>query len=58
VSKSKLRSKILKLRKKNYYNKSILKPEKIFRFIKKKKINFKYVGGYYPCNFEIDDLDI
>ena len=55
--KSKLRSKILNLRKKNSYKQLILDPERIFRFFKKNKINFKNVGGYYPCNNEIDDLD-
>jgi len=57
VSKSKLRSKILNLRKKNSYKKLTLYPEKIYKFLKKNKINFKNVGGYYPCNHEIDDLD-
>ena len=58
MNKSKLRSKILKLRKKNSYKKLRLYPDRIFRFLKKNKINFKNVGGYYPCNYEIDDLDI
>ena len=56
--KSKLRRKILNLRKKNSYKKLSLYPDKIYRFLKKNKINFKNVGGYYPCNNEIDDLDI
>ena len=58
MNKSKLRSKILKLRKKNSYKKLSLYPERIFGFFKKNKINFKNVGGYYPCNHEIDDLDM
>ena len=58
MSKSKLRSKILNLRKKNSNKKISLNPEKIYRFLKKNKINFKNVGGYYPCNYEIDDLEI
>ena len=58
MSKSKLRSKILNLRKKNSYKKLILYPDRIFQFFKKKKINFKNIGGYYPCNHEMDDLDI
>ena len=58
MSKSKLRSKILNLRKKNSHKKLSLSPVKIYRFFKKNKINFKNVGGYYPCNNEIDDLDI
>ena len=58
MSKSNLRSKILNLRKKNSYKKLILYPDRIFQFFKKKKINFKNIGGYYPCNHEMDDLDI
>ena len=58
MSKSKLRSKILNLRKKNSYKKLSLYPDRIYGFLKKNKINFKNVGGYYPCNHEIDDLDI
>ena len=57
VNKSKLRSKILNLRKKNSNKKLSLNSDKIYRFLKKNKINFKNVGGYYPCNHEIDDLD-
>tara|TARA_Y100000591_G_C21632108_1_gene593330 strand:+ start:61 stop:606 length:546 start_codon:yes stop_codon:yes gene_type:complete len=58
VNKSKLRSRILKLRKRNSFKKIKLNPDKIFRFFKKNKINFKNIGGYYPYNYEIDDLDI
>ena len=58
MNKSKLRGKILKLRKKNLHKKLKLYPNMIFRFLKKNKINFKNVGGYYPCNYEIDDLDL
>ena len=58
MSKSKLRSKILNLRKKNSHKKLSINPVKIYRFLKKNKINFKNVGGYYPCNNEIDDLDM
>ena len=58
MSKSKLRSKILNLRKKNSNKKLSLNPERIYQFLKKNKINLKNVGGYYPCNHEIDDLDM
>ena len=58
MSKSKLRSKLLNLRKKNSYKKLSLYTDRIYRFIKKNKINFKNVGGYYPCNYEIDDLKL
>ena len=58
MSKSKLRSKFLNLRKKNSYKKLSLYPIKIYQFLKKNKINLKNIGGYYPCNNEIDDLDM
>ena len=54
--KDKLRKKILKIRKKN--NKKNIKIDfnKIKKIIKEEKINKKIIGGYYPVNFEIDDL--
>ena len=58
MNKFELRAKILNLRKKNSYKKLILYPDRIFRFFKQNKINFKNVGGYYPCNHEIDDLEM
>ena len=58
MNKSRLRNKILNLRKKNSYKKINLNPKTIFQFLKNKKINFKNVGGYYSCNYEIDDLSI
>ena len=58
MNKSKLRRKILNLRKKKSYKKLRLNPGRIFRFFKKNKINIKNVGGYYPSNHEIDDLDV
>ncbi len=56
--KSKLRSKILKLRKKNLFNNYKINPKKVFLFLKKNNINFRFIGGYYPYNYEIDDLEI
>ena len=58
MSKTKLRSKIINLRKKNSYKKLRLYPGRIFQFFKKNKITLKNIGGYYPCNYEIDDLEI
>ncbi len=55
--KSKLRSKLLKFRKNNSQKKNIINPQKLFSFLKKKKLKFKYIGGYYPYNYEIDDLE-
>ena len=58
MSKSKLRKKILKIRKKNNKNNIQINFSQILRILKKKKINKKTIGGYYPVNFEIDDLKI
>ena len=54
--KFKLRKKILKLREK--INKKNIQIDfyKIIKILKKEKINKKIIGGYYPVNFEIDDL--
>ena len=58
MSKSILRRKILNIRKKYSYKKISLNPNRIFQFFKNNKIKFKNIGGYYPCNHEIDDLDL
>ena len=58
VIKSKLRVKIYKLRKYNSVNKPEIDIQKVFLFLKKNNINFKSIGGYYPSNYEIDDLEI
>ena len=58
MNKSKIRNKILNLRKKNSHKKLRLNCNRVFQFFKKNNINFKNVGGYYPCNHEIDDLDM
>ena len=53
--KSKLREKILKIRK-NINTKNIkIDFEKILNLIKKKGITKKNIGGNYPVNFEFDD---
>jgi 5-formyltetrahydrofolate cyclo-ligase len=56
VLKSKLRKKILKTREK--FNKKNIQIDfnQIIKILKKEKIRKKIVGGYYPVNFEIDDL--
>ena len=54
--KFKLRKRILRLREK-IYNKNIqIDFNKLIKIIKTEKINKKIIGGYYPVNFEIDDL--
>ena len=56
--KSKIRSKILKLRKDNSNKNLKINLDKFLSFLKTKKNNFKNLGGYYPSNYEIDDLEI
>jgi len=56
VLKSKLRNKILKIREKNNKNNIQIHFDQIIKIIKKEKIIKKIVGGYYPVNFEVDDL--
>ena len=57
--KSKLRKRILKIRKIANKNNIKLKFDKIFKLIKKREPKKKsIIGGYFPINFEVDDLDI
>ena len=54
--KSQLRKKILKNREKINKKNVDIDFNQILKILKKEKINKKIVGGYYPVNFEIDDL--
>jgi 5-formyltetrahydrofolate cyclo-ligase len=56
VLKSKLRKKILKIRKKNNKKNIQINFNQLTKILKKEKVNRKIIGGYYPVNFEIDDL--
>ena len=56
--KSKLREKILKVREKINKNNIEINFKQIIKIFKIKKINRKIIGGYYPVNFEIDDLKL
>ena len=58
MNKHKLRSKILKIRKKNSNKNLEINLSKFFSFLKRSKLKFKNIGGYFPSNFEIDDLKI
>jgi 5-formyltetrahydrofolate cyclo-ligase len=58
VNKSKIRSKIIKLRKYNANKEFKISLDKFLSFLKKNKYNLSSLGGYYPSNFEIDDLEI
>ena len=57
MNKSKIRSKIINLRKKNSNKKLKINLDKFFSFLKS-KTNLKNLGGYYSSNYEIDDLEI
>ena len=58
MSKSKLRKKILKIRKLENLKKINISFKKIFQLLKDKKFSNKSIGGYFPVNYEIDDLKI
>ncbi|MDB9767270.1 5-formyltetrahydrofolate cyclo-ligase [Candidatus Pelagibacter sp.] len=56
--KSKLRKKILKVRQKLNTKNIQLNFNQIVKILKREKITNKIIGGYYPVNFEIDDLSL
>ena len=56
--KSKLRKKILKVRQKLNTKNIQLNFNQIVKILKREKITNKIIGGYYPVNFEIDDLTL
>jgi len=54
--KKKKKKKNLKNKKKKKKKKNKIKLKKKKKILKKKKIKKKIIGGYYPVNFEVDDL--
>ena len=58
MNKSKIRSEILKFRKKNFNKNLKINLDKFISFLKINIRNAKKIGGYYPSNYEIDDLEI
>ena len=58
MNKSQIRNKIIKIRKKKFNKDLKINLGKFISFLKIDKFNFKSIGGYYPSNYEIDDLDI
>ena len=58
MNKSLIRKKILKLRKQKKIKKFIFNFDFIINVLKKNKVSAKIIGGYYPCNHEIDILQI
>ena len=58
MSKTKTRKKILNLRKKKYQNNYKISFSNLISILNKEKINKGIIGGYFPVNYEIDDLNI
>ena len=58
MNKSQIRNKIIKIRKKKFDKNLQINLGKFISFLKIDKLNFKSIGGYYPSNYEIDDLSI
>ena len=56
--KSKIREKIIKIREKINKKNLQINFKTIIKIIKKEKITRKVIGGYYPVNFEVDDLEL
>ena len=58
MNKSQIRNKIIKIRKKKFDKSLQINLGKFVSFLKIDKLNLKNIGGYYPSNYEIDDLAI
>ena len=58
MNKISIRKKLIKIRKKKYSNNLTISHKKLFKFLKKKKLNSYIIGGYYPFNYELDILNI
>ena len=56
--KTELRKKILKVREKNNKDNIQANFKQIIKILKKEKITKKSIGGYYPVNFEVSDLEL
>ena len=58
MNKSQIRNKTLEIRKKLFDKDLKIDSDKFISFLKKNRLNLKNFGGYYPSNYEIDDLAI
>ena len=58
MNKIQIRNKTLKIRKKLFDKDLKIDSNKFISFLKKQRLNLKNFGGYYPSNYEIDDLDV
>ena len=56
--KSKLRKEILKIRKIANKNNVNIDFDKVFKLIKINNLEKKSIGGYFPVNYEVNDLEI
>ena len=56
--KSYIRKKILNLRKRKYSKNLSINFKKFLKFLEKKNIRSRIIGGYYPFNYELDSLNI
>ena len=56
--KSILRKKLIKKRKSKVKSSSIISLKRFFSLIKNHNLKKKIIGGYFPVNNEIDDLDL
>jgi len=58
VNKPQIRKKVLLIKKKKFDKNLKINLENFVSFFKINSFNHKNVGGYYPSNYEIDDLNI
>ena len=58
MNKSQIRKKILKIRKNNFDKNLKINSHRFISFLRVNLPNLKNIGGYYPYNYEIDDLEI
>ena len=58
MNKSQIRKKILKIRKKNFNKNLKININNFSSFLKLNSDSSNNLGGYYPSNYEIDDLEI
>ena len=53
-----MRKKILRIRQKTNKKNIQIDFNQIIKILKKEKLTKKIIGGYYPINFEVDDLEL
>ena len=58
MNKTQIRKKFLLIKKKKFDKNLKINLDKFISFLKINSFNNKNVGGYYPSNYEIDDLNI